>query len=119
MQIGWKDNFQAFTSAFKNLEANDLSQIGISLKRAFDLLNQFRLQSNVDNYGQGRYPFYIEPATIILLTDGGQFTSLSSVTEKVWRDVVILDYQPLYLHLFTAHFAQPTNFYHIAYYRTI
>ncbi len=36
----------------KNLVAKDLTSIGTALKRAFDLLNQFRLQSPIDNYGQ-------------------------------------------------------------------
>ena len=36
----------------KNLIARDLSTVGTALKRAFDLLNMFRLQTGIDNYGQ-------------------------------------------------------------------
>lgn len=61
-----------------------MTQIGVALKRSFDLLNQYRLNSNVDNYGQGRYPFIIEPATIVLITDGGQFTSFQGVMDEVY-----------------------------------
>jgi hypothetical protein len=39
----------------KNLSARDLSGIGPALKKAFDLLNQFRLQTGKDNYGQVKY----------------------------------------------------------------
>jgi integrator complex subunit 6 len=35
----------------KNLVAKDLTGIGTALKRAFDLLNQFRVQTGIDNYG--------------------------------------------------------------------
>lgn len=36
----------------KNLQARDLTGIGTALKKAFDLLNQYRLQTGIDNYGQ-------------------------------------------------------------------
>lgn len=52
MQAGWKEPFTTFVQELKNLSARDLSGIGPALKKAFDLLNQFRLQSGRDNYGQ-------------------------------------------------------------------
>lgn len=54
MQAGWKDSFPTFVQELKNLSARDLSGIGPALKKAFDLLNQFRLQTGKDNYGQVR-----------------------------------------------------------------
>lgn len=36
----------------KNLVAKDFTSIGAALKKTFDLLNQFRLQTGIDNYGQ-------------------------------------------------------------------
>jgi hypothetical protein len=34
------------------MTAFDFTCIGPSLKRAFDLLNQYRVQTSIDNYGQ-------------------------------------------------------------------
>ena len=51
--------------------ASGLSNFGDALQRAFDLLNIHRLQTGIDNYGQGRNPFYLEPAAIVAITDGG------------------------------------------------
>ena len=50
-QAGWKETFSMFMTELKNLVARDLSSAGGALKRAFDLLNQFRLQIGIDNYG--------------------------------------------------------------------
>ena len=50
-QAGWKDNYQTFINELKNLRAFDLSLLGVALKTSFDLLNLFRLQSGIDNYG--------------------------------------------------------------------
>ena len=52
LQVGWNDSFNNFVEEVKNLTARDLSSIGTALKRAFDLLNQYRLQTSIDNYGQ-------------------------------------------------------------------
>ena len=38
-------------SELRNLQATGLSTLGTSLKEAFDLLNLYRLQSGIDNYG--------------------------------------------------------------------
>ena len=34
-----------------------------------------RMQTGIDMYGQGRYPFYLEPAVIVVITDGGKLTT--------------------------------------------
>lgn len=81
----------------KNLTAKDLSGTGPALKKTFDLLNQFRLQIGIDNYGQvstypyycnlnllkGRNPWYSDPALIILLTDGGALTTTTNILDTV------------------------------------
>lgn len=54
----------------KNLQARDLSNVGQALKTAFDLLNQYRLQTGIDNYGIGRHPRFQDPSLVVLLTDG-------------------------------------------------
>lgn len=33
-----------------------------------------RLQTGIDNYGCGRYPFYMEPVVIISITEGNSLT---------------------------------------------
>ncbi len=38
----------------KNLQATGLTNLGAALKQAFDLLNLYRLQSGIDNYGMVR-----------------------------------------------------------------
>ncbi|KAM9954640.1 hypothetical protein ACTFIW_003240 [Dictyostelium discoideum] len=82
VKIGWKDNFNSFIQEVKNLQTKDMSNLGFSLQKSFDFLNQFRVQSSIDNYGQGRNPWFIEPAIIILLTDGSSLTNNSSVIEN-------------------------------------
>ena len=37
------------------------------------------MQTGIDMYGQGRYPFYLEPAVIIVISDGGKLTTQGSV----------------------------------------
>uniref|UniRef100_A0A0R3QGW6 Zf-ISL3 domain-containing protein n=1 Tax=Brugia timori TaxID=42155 RepID=A0A0R3QGW6_9BILA len=37
-------------------------------------VNVNRLQTGIDNFGAGRYPFYIEPVVIISITDGNCLT---------------------------------------------
>ena len=47
--------------------------------QVFDILNINRMQTGIDMYGQGRYPFYLEPAVIIVISDGGKLTTQASV----------------------------------------
>ena len=67
----------------KNLQATGLTTLGAALKSAFDLLNVNRMQTGIDMYGQGRYPFYLEPAVIVAITDGGRLTYNGGVQEEV------------------------------------
>lgn len=97
VRVGWKDPFMAFLQEVKNATAKDLTQVGPALKRAFDLMNQFRLQTSIDNYGQGRVPWFLEPAAVILLTDGGSFSSPTGITDTV-RRACIASYALLLVH---------------------
>lgn len=67
----------------KNLQATGLSTLGVALKSAFDLLNVNRMQTGIDMYGQGRHPFFLEPAVIVAITDGGKLTYNGGVHEEV------------------------------------
>ncbi|KAK2155545.1 hypothetical protein LSH36_237g04058 [Paralvinella palmiformis] len=79
VKAGWKESHATFIRMLKNLEANGLSTAGPALKNTFDLLNINRMQSGIDTYGQGRCPFYLEPAIIICITDGREMTSNGGV----------------------------------------
>ncbi|XP_025909070.1 integrator complex subunit 6 isoform X2 [Nothoprocta perdicaria] len=70
-------------SELKNLQADGLTTLGQSLRTAFDLLNLNRLVTGIDNYGQGRNPFFLEPAIIITVTDGSKLTTTSGIQEEL------------------------------------
>ncbi|KAI1899185.1 hypothetical protein AGOR_G00059040 [Albula goreensis] len=83
IKAGWKENHATFMTELKNLQAVGLTTVGQSLRTAFDLLNLNRLVSGIDNYGQGRNPFFLEPSIIITITDGNKLTSSSGVQEEL------------------------------------
>ncbi|KTG31770.1 hypothetical protein cypCar_00016460, partial [Cyprinus carpio] len=80
---GWKENHATFMSELKNLQASGLTTLGHALRAGFDLLNLNRLVSGIDNYGQGRNPFFLEPSVIITITDGNKLTHSSGVAEEL------------------------------------
>uniref|UniRef100_A0A452Q7F5 VWFA domain-containing protein n=1 Tax=Ursus americanus TaxID=9643 RepID=A0A452Q7F5_URSAM len=80
---GWKENHATFMSELKNLQASGLTTLGQALRSSFDLLNLNRLISGIDNYGQGRNPFFLEPSILITITDGNKLTSTAGVQEEV------------------------------------
>uniref|UniRef100_H3BYE9 Integrator complex subunit 6 like n=1 Tax=Tetraodon nigroviridis TaxID=99883 RepID=H3BYE9_TETNG len=82
VKAGWKENHATFMCELKNLQASGLTTLGYALRAAFDLLNLNRLVSGIDNYGQGRNPFYLEPAVIITITDGNKLTHSSGVPDE-------------------------------------
>ncbi|EGC34275.1 hypothetical protein DICPUDRAFT_79965 [Dictyostelium purpureum] len=94
VKIGWKDNFNTFIQEVKNLVCKDMSNLGFSLQKAFDNLNLFRIQSSIDNYGQGRNPWFIEPAIIVLLTDGSSLTNNMSIVENFTLPKNVLNNDP-------------------------
>lgn len=79
IKAGWKENLATFMTELKNLEAAGMTTMGSALKAVFDTLNINRMQSGIDMYGQGRYPYYLEPAVIVIVTDGGRLTTANSV----------------------------------------
>ncbi|KAM5180403.1 integrator complex subunit 6 [Mantella aurantiaca] len=83
IKAGWKENHATFMNELKNLQAVGLTTLGQALRTAFDLLNLNRLVTGIDNYGQGRNPFFLEPAMIIAITDGSKLTSNCGVQEEL------------------------------------
>uniref|UniRef100_A0A8C1ZK56 Integrator complex subunit 6 n=1 Tax=Cyprinus carpio TaxID=7962 RepID=A0A8C1ZK56_CYPCA len=83
IKAGWKESHATFMTELRNLQAVGLTSIGQSLRTAFDLLNLNRLVSGIDNYGQGRNPFFLEPAIIVAITDGSKLTSSSGVQDEL------------------------------------
>ena len=83
IKAGWKENLQTFMTELKNLEASGMTTMGSALKQVFDILNINRMQTGIDMYGQGRYPFYLEPAVILVISDGGKLTTLGSVQSEL------------------------------------
>ena len=83
IKAGWKENLQTFMTELKNLEANGMTTMGSALKQVFDILNINRMQRGIDMYGQGRYPFYLEPAVILVISDGGKLTTQGSVQSEL------------------------------------
>uniref|UniRef100_A0A672P1A2 Integrator complex subunit 6-like n=1 Tax=Sinocyclocheilus grahami TaxID=75366 RepID=A0A672P1A2_SINGR len=83
VKAGWKENHATFMSELKNLQASGMTTLGHALRAAFDLLNLNRLVSGIDNYGQGRNPFFLEPSVIITITDGNKLTHTSGVAEEL------------------------------------
>ncbi|XP_026073998.1 integrator complex subunit 6-like isoform X1 [Carassius auratus] len=83
IKAGWKDSHATFMTELRNLQAVGLTSIGQSLRTAFDLLNLNRLVSGIDNYGQGRNPFFLEPAIIVAITDGSKLTSSCGVQDEL------------------------------------
>ncbi|XP_011505090.1 PREDICTED: integrator complex subunit 6-B [Ceratosolen solmsi marchali] len=79
IKAGWKENLATFMNELKNLQCVGLTTLGTALKNAFDVLNINRMQTGIDTYGQGRCPFYLEPSVIVVITDGGKYTTGNGV----------------------------------------
>ncbi|KAJ8684130.1 hypothetical protein QAD02_019922 [Eretmocerus hayati] len=79
IKAGWKENLATFMNELKNLQCVGLTTLGAALKNAFDVLNINRMQTGIDTYGQGRCPFYLEPSVIVVITDGGKYTTANGV----------------------------------------
>eukprot|EP01105_Mastigella_eilhardi_P018080 TRINITY_DN4177_c0_g2_i2.p1 TRINITY_DN4177_c0_g2~~TRINITY_DN4177_c0_g2_i2.p1 ORF type:complete len:703 (-),score=137.21 TRINITY_DN4177_c0_g2_i2:641-2548(-) len=83
VKAGWGDAYAQFVQELKTLRALELTALGAALRRAFDLTNQYRLQWGIDSYGQGRCPWCIDPATLVLITDGSCMTSVEGVVDQI------------------------------------
>ncbi|XP_062862367.1 integrator complex subunit 6 [Trichomycterus rosablanca] len=83
IKAGWKESHATFMTELRNLQAVGLTTFGQALRTAFDLLNLSRLVSGIDSYGQGRNPFFLEPAVIVAITDGSKLTSTAGVQDEL------------------------------------
>ncbi|XP_018895922.1 integrator complex subunit 6 isoform X2 [Bemisia tabaci] len=83
IKAGWKENLTTFMTELKNLQCCDMTLMGAALRHAFDVLNINRMQTGIDTYGQGRSPFFLEPALIVVITDGGKLSNSSGVQEEI------------------------------------
>ncbi|EDO29883.1 predicted protein [Nematostella vectensis] len=83
IKAGWRENQAIFMNELRNLQATGLSKLGTALKESFDLLNLYRLHSGIDSYGMGRNPFFLDPAMVICITDGGRFSTQAEVEEEL------------------------------------
>ncbi|XP_044747783.1 integrator complex subunit 6-B [Coccinella septempunctata] len=81
IKAGWKENLATFMNELKNLQCFSMTTMGTAVKQAFDILNINRMTSGIDTYGQGRCPFFLETAIIVLITDGGKLTNANGVQE--------------------------------------
>lgn len=50
-KAAWKDTFATFMTELRNLKAHDMSDLGGALRKTFDLLNLYRLQTGIDTFG--------------------------------------------------------------------
>ncbi|XP_066252251.1 integrator complex subunit 6-B [Euwallacea similis] len=82
IKAGWKENLATFMNELKNLQCYSMTTMGVAVKQAFDVLNINRMTSGIDTYGQGRCPFFLETAVIVLITDGGKLTTVNGVHEE-------------------------------------
>ncbi|KAF7287926.1 integrator complex subunit 6 [Rhynchophorus ferrugineus] len=82
IKAGWKENLATFMNELKNLQCYSMTTMGVAVKQAFDVLNINRMTSGIDTYGQGRCPFFLETAVIVLITDGGKLTTVNGVQEE-------------------------------------
>lgn len=71
----------------KNLTANGMTTFGPALRNAFDYLNINRMQTGIDFYGTGRYPYFLEMAIIIAITDGARYTTCTNVQRELFLPV--------------------------------
>jgi hypothetical protein len=67
-KCGWRESHSVFSTELKNMRVSGLQDMPSTLGQSFDLLNVHRLHTGIDNYGQGRNPFFLEPAVVIVIT---------------------------------------------------
>ncbi|XP_039250489.2 integrator complex subunit 6-B-like isoform X1 [Styela clava] len=83
IKAGWKETHAQLIDRLKSLQAEGLTTLGQALRTSFDLLSVNRLVSGIDTYGQGRSPFFLEPAMIIAITDGGKLSNKNGVQTEL------------------------------------
>ena len=82
-QVGWKEDLVTFMKELKNLQCIGMTTMGAALKHAFDVLNINRMQTGIDTYGQGRFPYLLDPCVIVVITDGEKLSSSAGVKKHV------------------------------------
>ena len=50
------------------------------------------MQTGIDMYGQGRHPFFLEPAVIVAITDGGKLAYNGGIHEEVCNSFCLPTY---------------------------
>ena len=88
LKVGPKESPASVKDYLKCLVAHSYTALGETLKTVFEVLNQGRLLhpkevSGLDRHRYGWCPASIEPAAIILLTDGGMPTSDKGVADQL------------------------------------
>uniref|UniRef100_A0A9J2P9D4 VWFA domain-containing protein n=1 Tax=Ascaris lumbricoides TaxID=6252 RepID=A0A9J2P9D4_ASCLU len=78
VKAGWREGQAIFHQQLKALRPKGATTFGAALGSAFRFVNANRLNSCIDNYGYGRYPYCLEPVFIISITDGGCLTCPTS-----------------------------------------
>ncbi|XP_062521913.1 integrator complex subunit 6-like [Corticium candelabrum] len=79
-KCGWRESHSVFVSELKNMHVSGQQDMSVILQQTFDLLNVHRLHTGIDNYGQGRNPFFLEPAVVIVITDSQSSSSNEELT---------------------------------------
>jgi hypothetical protein len=67
-QIGWRHVHLDVLTELKNLTATDLSNPADAMRTALEHLNLFRLQSGIENFGNGRNPWSVFPPNTVTPT---------------------------------------------------
>jgi integrator complex subunit 6 len=70
-------------NVLNNLECDGLTTMCAGLKHACDILNINPMHTGIDSYGQGRYPYFLEPTVIVVITDGRNLSSSAGVEKDV------------------------------------
>uniref|UniRef100_A0A158R5X2 VWFA domain-containing protein n=1 Tax=Syphacia muris TaxID=451379 RepID=A0A158R5X2_9BILA len=84
VKAGWREGQVIFQEQLKLLRPRGLTTFGTALGSAFRFVNVNRLQTGIDNYGCGRYPFYMEPVVVVSITDGNSLTCpMSGVVTEI------------------------------------
>jgi len=83
IRVGLKDNQMTFWQELRNVQAHGLSNLGLAIQVAFDLINCDRWENELDTIGRGRLPWMIKPTSIIVFTDGGKLTSQGNIKNEL------------------------------------
>ncbi|VDM95646.1 unnamed protein product [Thelazia callipaeda] len=88
-EAGWRESQSVFHEQLRLLKPRGLTSFGTALGSALRFINVNRLQTGIDNFGGGRYPFYIEPVVIISITDGNSLACPQYGVIKVAKPTTI------------------------------